>query len=480
MKGIIANDVTRMLKRGLALSESSMGSVLSESNGSLVKANGWKEMVESISSPERRAFVANMLENYRQARMQLDETTTSLTVGNFDKYAFPLISIVSENMIAQDLVSVQPIEGPSGHIFFVNLVTGQTKGNVPKGTPIWDARTGRADRMDTSDDAINEEHLGSTNESGALSSVNLSYTPVVPGTVTVQTDDGGGAVYRDNGNGVLLSGASEKGTVDYNTGAVVLASAVNDATFTASYNTNTELNGEAQMLDIEIQHAPVFAKERKMRIRWSTEAAQIMDALHSVNAENLLTTSVTNNINWEIDREIIEDLRRGASAGTVNWSASPPSGQTIGYQEHKLSFVDALVYASGYISRATNRVRANWVVAGQNGANVIETLPQFEPSDADLTEIEGVCYLGNLGRLKVYADPHYVQNECLVGYKGKDFTRAGYVYAPWLLLFSTPTITLDDFINRKGMASSYGKKMINSRFYSKIKLTNFSDQFGEP
>jgi hypothetical protein len=49
-----------------------------------------------------------------------------------------------------------------------------------------------------------------------------------------------------------------------------------------------------------------------------------------------------------------------------------------------------------------------------------------------------------------------------------------------LLLFSTPTITLDDFINRKGMASSYGKKMINSRFYSKIKLTNFSDQFGEP
>lgn len=477
MKNLFTGNITRMLERGLDLASKPMGS-LCESSGSLVEAQGWKEMVEGITSPERRSFVANMLENYRLAHAVLTESTTSLNIGNFDKYAFPLISIVSENMVGQDLVSVQPIDGPSGHIFFVNLVTGQSKGNVPKGTPIWDARSGRADRMDTSDDSISAEHIGETDGTGALSG-NFSYTPVMAGTVTMTSDDGA-VNYRDNGNGVLLNGASEVGTIDYNTGAVVLDGAAADTVFTASYNTNSELNGEAQLLDIEIQHSPVFAKERKMRIRWSMEAAQILDAVHSVNAETLLSSAVTNNINWEIDREIIEDLRRGASAGVVNWSATPPSGQTIGYQEHKLSFVDALVYASGYISRATNRVRANWVVAGQNGSNVIETLPQFEPANEDLTEIEGVCHIGSLGRLKVYSDPHYNTNECLVGYKGRDFTRAGYVYAPWLLLFGTPVVTLDDFLNRKGIASTYAKKMINPRFYSKIKLSQFSDQFGAP
>lgn len=475
-------DIARMIKRGLQLAEAPMQIT---SKQPLVEAKGWKEMVEGISRPETKALVANMLENYRVERSMMDESTSSLTVGNFDKYAFPLISIVAENMIAQDLVAVQPLEGPSGNVFFLNIVTGQDKGNVPRGSKVWDARTGKSDRNSDSDDFVPSESIGAISGT-TLTGANLSYTPVIPGTVQIEGDDGTVALQDDaNGNLVIPGTVTTKGTVDYTTGAIevsaISATTLTDTeNLTVSYHYNTELNGEAQQLDIEIQHAPVYCKERKMRIRWSTEAAQILDALHSVNAESLLSTAVTNNINWEIDREIIEDLRRCASAGVVNWSANIPTGSTIGYSEHKLTFVDAMVTASGYISRATNRVRANWMVAGMNGSNVIETLPQFEPTDADLTEIEGVCYLGNLGRVKVYSDPHFPINECLMGYKGKDFTRAGYIYAPWLLLFSTPTITLDDFINRKGMASSYAKKVINSRYYAKVKLSNLTNEFGAP
>lgn len=469
-------DITRMYNRGLELASKPCG--VSKS-GSLCESQGWKEMTEGITNPQVRSFTANMLENYRTYREGLSESTSSLSVGNFDKFAFPLISIVSENMIAQELVSVQPLDGPSGHVFFLNIVTGQDKGNTPKGSKVWDARTGKSDRMSDSDDAIIDEYLGTTDGTGVLADVNLSYTPIIPGTVALKADDNS-VTYRDNGNGVLLNASTEVGTIDYSTGAVAITSTgEDDITILASYNYNSELNGEAQQLDIEIQHAPVFVKERKMRIRWSMEAAQILESLHNANVEDILSDAVTSNINWEIDREIIEDVRRGASAGVVSWSAQPPSGSTISYQEHKLSFVDALVQASGFISRSTNRVRANWMVAGQNASNVVETLPQFEPVDADLSEIEGVCFLGKLSRIKVYSDPHFNVNEALVGYKGRDFTRSGYIYAPWLMLFSTPTITLDDFLNRKGMASSYAKKMINSRYYAKIKMSNFTAQFGE-
>lgn len=470
-------DITKMYERGLQLADQSMGV---GSKGSLTESQGWKEYTEGISNPQVRSFTANMLENYRKHRLSLDESTTSLQVGNFDKWAFPLISIVSENMITQELVSVQPLEGPSGHVFFLNIVTGQDKGSTPKGSKVWDARTGHADRASDSDDSVNGEVVGETSGDGSLTNVHLSYTPIIPGTVTLAADDNS-VYYRDNANGVLLNGVTEVGTIDYTSGALNLTSAGSDGiTLLASYNYNSELNGEAQQLEIEVQHSPVFCKERKMRIRWTMEAAQIMDAIHKANVEDILSDAVTNNINWEIDREVLEDLRRGASAGVVNWSAQAPAGSTIGYQEHKLSFVDALVQASGFISRATNRVRANWVVAGQNASNVLETLPQFEPVDADLDEIEGVCYLGKLSRMKVYSDPHFNVNEALVGYKGKDFTRSGYIYAPWLLLFSTPTITLDDFLNRKGLASSYAKKMVNSRYYAKIKMSNFTAQFGDP
>ena len=138
-----ANGLAETLARGYKLAESSMGI---RSDQPLTEAKGWKEMVEGIDNPERAATTALLLDNYRKYRAGLDEATTTLQVGNFDKFAFPILSIVSENLVAQDLVSVQPLEGPSGQVFFMNFTAGQQKGDVARGTKIWDARTAHADR----------------------------------------------------------------------------------------------------------------------------------------------------------------------------------------------------------------------------------------------------------------------------------------------------------------------------------------------
>jgi hypothetical protein len=474
-----SRQLARTIARGLQLAEAPMQVT---SKQSLLEAKGWKEMVEGIKSDTKKAFVTLMLENYRLSRMDLDEATTTMQVGNFDKFAFPLLSIVSENLIAQDIVSVQPLEGPSGLVFYMNFVTGQQKGNVARGAHIWDARTGHADRMLDSADRVETEFVGSTTGGGAfVAGQALSYTPVMPGTVTVTLDSGGSpATLTDDANGNLLdSGASVVGNINYNTGeltnGVGLGAAV---TIETTYNYNPEINQDAQQVDFEISSSPIFTQERKLRGRWSTEAAQALEALHKVNAENIVSTAIANHLQWEIDREIIEDLRRQAGAGVVNWSANIPAGSTISYTEHKLSFVDAMVTASSFIQRATNRVKANWMLAGIQPSNIIETLPQFEPVAGDKAEIEGVAQIGTLGRMRIYSDPHYPIAEALLGYKGNDFVRTGYIFAPWILLFSTPLITLDDFISRKGFASQYGKKTVNTKFYSRITLTNMSASFG--
>lgn len=465
--------LTAALTRGLRLAETPMGIT---AKGSLTEAKGWKEMVEDISDPYKKAFVANMLENYRHSRAGLDEASTTINVGNWDKFSFPMLSIVSESLIAQDLVSVQALDGPSGLIFYMNFVTGQNKGSTAKGSKIWDALTGHADRNIDSSDRVNDEILGVVATDAVEGSI--AYSPVIPGTVTVLADN---VQYRDGSDGILYNVANvAKGTVDYSTGLISISDTglpADGTTAVASYNYQPELNAEAQQVDFDIQSRPIYAQERKLRGRWSMEAAQALESLHKVNAENMVSQAITNHLQWEIDREIIEDLRRQASAGVFSWSAQIPAGSYISYTEHKLSFFDALVGASSFIQRATNRAKANWGLFGVQGCNIIETLPGFD-AESDSAEIEGAHLLGKLGRMKIYSDPRFPVDEGLLGYKGRDFIRAGYVFAPWILLFSTPMLTLDDFINRKGFASQYGKAMINSKLYSRIKLSNAPVSFG--
>jgi hypothetical protein len=246
----------------------------------------------------------------------------------------------------------------------------------------------------------------------------------------------------------------------------------------ATYNYSIELNPNAQQLDFEVVSSPIYAQERKLRGRWSTEAAQALEALHKVNAENVVSTAIANQLQWEIDREIIEDLRRQAGAGLVIWDATIPSNAHISFTEHKLSFFDAITTASNFIYRATNRVKANWILCGIQAANILETLPMFSSSSENKAEVDGVSQLGKLGRYKVYVDPHYPINEALMGYKGNDFVRTGYIFAPWILLYSTPLVVLDDFVARKGFSSQYGKKVVNSKFYAKIRIDNYKANFG--
>lgn len=480
-----ANKLAELLAKGKRLAETPMGIA---ADRPLTESNGWQEMLEGIEDESRKPFVALMLENYKTYRMGLDETTSTLQIGNYDKFAFPMLSIVAENLIAQDLVSVQPLDGPSGQIFYMNFTTGQAKGSTPKGSTVWDARTGHVDRYQDSSDRVENEVVSVTNATGDLSGANLSYTPVMPGSVTVTLAGSTGNVqFLDDGEGLLvatptLAGAS--GTIDYFTGAITLttthaqANETASKSVTATYSYSVELNPNAQQMDFEILASPIFVQERKLRGRWSTEAAQALDALHKVNAENVVSTAIANQLQWEIDREIIEDLRRQAGAGLVIWDARIPTNAHISFTEHKLSFYDAITTASNFIYRATNRVKANWILCGIQAANVLETLPQFDAASGSKAEVDGVSMLGTLGRYKVYVDPHYPVAEALVGYKGNDFVRAGYIFAPWILLYSTPLVVLDDFIARKGFSSQYGKKMINSKFYAKILIEGYSAKFG--
>ena len=91
-----------------------------ESHALLTK---WKKtgLLEGIETERQQNSMARLLEN--QAKELLREST-SMSAGDVEGFAavaFPIVRRVFAGLIANDLVSVQPMSLPSGLIFFLDF-----------------------------------------------------------------------------------------------------------------------------------------------------------------------------------------------------------------------------------------------------------------------------------------------------------------------------------------------------------------------
>ena len=121
--------------------------------------------------------------------------------------------------------------------------------------------------------------------------------------------------------------------------------------------------------------------------------------------------------------------------------------------------------------RMQRQAEGNFVVAGINVSSLIESLgARFVPNKGGLKA--GPHVIGTLdGRWTIVKNPFYPPDSFVVGYKGQSYLEGGYVYAPYIPLYTTPAVMLDDFVSRRGVMTSYGKKMLNPHFYARGVIT---------
>ena len=458
----------------------------------------WKKMCEGLNGLQR-SWTAILLENQSrwnaqnrpQLSMQggeLNETTKLLNIGQFDKFAFPIIRAIYPTLIANEIVSVQPMSGPTSLVFYLDYLIGTTKGNQALGSTFFDARTGPINSEFYSSATVPQLTLNNTAAdptvvnafvSPATANSFTGQLPIKPGTFsgTVVLTSGSVVVpFTDDGNGSLIGSAITAGsTINYTTGAISLdiASAANASSMVVSYDFDAEASTSIPMIDLQLTSSSVTAEVRKLKANWSLEAAQNLQALHGLDAEAELVGVLAEVIKYEIDRQVINDLFNFAGAGNVLWDKATPAN--ISYAEHKLTLADAWIQGSQLIFQATKRGQGNFAVIGTSVANVIESHPQFKPeSNAYNTQSNtGIVKLGKfLGRFDVYKDPNFPVDKWVMGYKGNSFMDAGYVFSPYIPLVTTPTVVLDDFLGRKGAMTQYGVKAINNKFYSTGQILN--------
>ena len=426
------------------------------------------EAGDEIQDDWVRAGCAKMLENTRRFFENLDETTRLVQIGDFQKYAFNMVRALFPSLAAHELASVQPMAGPVSIVFYMKFIYNKTKGSATSGQDIIENPN-----ESYSSELIDSEQLSvgdgaEDNFTGAL-----SFTPVRPGTVQIVS---GTLTVTDDGNGNLVGNiGAGTNTVDYATGGydVTFSSAPGSGDpIVAQYSYDFEANDNLPDIDLALTSSPVTAITRKLRTRWSVEAQQDLKTLHGLDAEIEQVAGITSELKFEIDRELIRDIKNIALNSTTAFSKTPPTN--VSFTEHKLLFVDKIIENSNKIFSSTQRAVGTWVNAGVNTCSLIESLPGFV-SGGKPANTRGIYKTGRLnGQWDIWKDPTYPganrtttdPNGYIVGYKGVSMWEVGYIFAPYILAFTTPTVMLDDFVGRKGIASRYGKKAIDGRFFS--------------
>lgn len=75
----------------------------------------------------KKSIMAHLLENQAHALRRLNESSTVADIAAFNKIAFPLVRRTFGRLLANEIVSVQPMNMPSGLLFYLDFVFDRTK-----------------------------------------------------------------------------------------------------------------------------------------------------------------------------------------------------------------------------------------------------------------------------------------------------------------------------------------------------------------
>ena len=380
-------------------------------------------------------------------------STGNFTAGVGEQWAgvaLPLVRKVFGQIAAQEFVSVQPMNLPSGLVFYLDFQYGTTKDPYTSGNSLYGATGGNTP-------------FGNTDTGGAYGPGRFTYSinntsshTAVTAIVTASYAD---LDYNSDYSASMadaqwrkvsflasdLDFADLRGVRGFQFQSASAASPGNlqqsqftsyDGTsitaivsaslafvgiavgsvFTASYQLQPtdqfrgdfeDGNPEPNSLDspsisipqinVQMQSSAIVAKTRKLKAVWTPEFAQDLNAYHALDAEAELTSILSEYISLEIDLEILDMLMESAAAGTEVWSAVN-NRSFVGEVQSDLNFYNSqgqwfqtlgtkIQKLSNIIHQKTLRGGANFLVCSPSVGTILESIPGFAAdSDGDVSK----------------------------------------------------------------------------------------------
>lgn len=462
------------------------GALVNDKRRSQYLIEGWKKRITKLeavtghSSHERRLTLAYTLNNTKIQR-DYHESIQTPDAGLYKIFALDIVGAVVQNLIAPELVSMQPMDNAVGMVLYLEYQYGTSKGATQAGTAFADTRNFyQSDAMYSSSEVVDEAITLATGTSQSFKLAQLP--PINPNTVEITLTVGGTPItFTDNGAGQLVSATpSNSGTINYGTGEITLtlskAAAESDTgvasySYAITYVDDTASSKRIPEVTLKMKQIPMFAKPRRMKAVWSLDSQYILNKEYGgADMEEIMNATVSGEIMHEIDSEVMTDLYRAANAGPEQtWSDVTPKG--ISMADHYNTFKIAVDKCCARIYKATRKVRGNWLVGGVGVGTVCSSVVGFK--SADVSNVNGPCFFGTLPNgVKVYLNPDFDDDVFVVGYKGTNMFDTGYVLGMYMPVMTAPMAQLEDLAGRKGWASSYGKAVVNNRMYIRGRITH--------
>lgn len=446
-------------------------------------------LVENKDRKERWAHLTEGLDDYKRLGLEamldnaykwsLREASDTGNVAAFTTYGFPLIRRVFPNLIANDLVSVQPITMPSAMVFYLDYLYGTTKAGVTAGDVMGqyevDPLTGEHTYLFSpkySGGMVRGLAIGEGN--GALDTFALSgvIADATARAAYMPADEDSVVAYVDGVQTALADVTAAANDLTIQFGAAPADGAVITVDFVLA--TPSEGGNDIPEMDFNMRSESVVAETKKLKARWTLEAQQDLMAYHGVNAETEMLGLLGDTVRREIDRQIIDHLYRIASGGNVNWSGTIAPGFNGSDRDWRMTLYDAIIDANNLIYKKRFR-NATWIVADPDTCARIEKLDGFTEIKAEWSGNagQGVERFGILrNRFQVYKDPLARPNTMLLGHRGTSMFETGYIYAPYIPLYTTPVFTDPNTLAPvRSVMSRYARKPVITDLYATVSIT---------
>ena len=356
-------------------------------------------LLEGLNGHEsEKPAMATLLEN--QARQLVKEasslgTAASVVTGDSEAYAgvaLPLVRRVFGEIVAKDLLSVQPLNLPSGLIFYLDFQYGTDQPGFDQNESLYGAtsdltRTQLPDENNTDQGLYGAGRFGySINETesivvvtsasadfsnilaldtefssskagefasatGAVRTISVTNAFAASSPTLPDADpEGVRAFVVDHANvttfpqftrisgdnlelvisGALPAHAVAATKIKFQKGPDNL----NDRGDFQDGSVNTTAFGDSVSnlnipeINVQLRSDTVTAKTRKLKAQWTPEFAQDLNAYHSIDAEAELTSILSEYISMEIDLELLDMLITNADT-VEGWSAKVAQDVTV-------------------------------------------------------------------------------------------------------------------------------------------------------
>ena len=400
--------------------------------------NKWGAVLNHTELPEikdnyKRAVTAVLLENQekalREERNMLAELAPANSIGDgstgIDKYDPILIGLVRRampNLMAYDICGVQPMNGPTGLIFAMRSVYGNTRSD-----------SGLSE-------ALHNEADTDFSSSGFSSPLAADGTPK---------------------NGTHAGSNPVDGS--YTTGGGM-------TTAEAEALGDSSSNAFGQMA-FAIDKTTVTARSRALKAEYTLELAQDLKAVHGLDAESELSNILSQEIMFEINREVVRTIYKvakvgspaTATAGTFNLDVDSKGRWSV---ERFKGLLFNIERDANHIGQDTRRGKGNFLVCSADVASALAMAGVLDYAPALSTNLNvddtGNTFAGVLnGRFRVYIDPYSANLGAasqfyVAGYKGTSPYDAGIFYCPYVPLQMVRAVDPNSFQPKIGFKTRYG------------------------